>query len=58
MPICFSLQTSLCSTAIDNPNHLTKEDIVNHILNFLPTDTILFQLKVSNQKDIPLVEPL
>lgn len=34
--------TALCSTAIDNPNRLTKEDMVNYILQFLPTDTVLF----------------
>ncbi|KAJ6649694.1 ATP synthase mitochondrial F1 complex assembly factor 2 [Pseudolycoriella hygida] len=34
--------TALCSTAIDNPNRLTKEDMVNFMLNFVPTDTVLF----------------
>lgn len=35
--------TALCSTAIDNPNRLTKLDLVRHILNYLDTDTVLFQ---------------
>ncbi|XP_069677108.1 ATP synthase mitochondrial F1 complex assembly factor 2 [Periplaneta americana] len=35
--------TALCSTAIDNPNRLTKLDLVQHILSYLDTDTILFQ---------------
>nr|CAD7571853.1 unnamed protein product [Timema californicum] len=34
--------SALCSTAIDNPNHLNKFDLVNHILSFLDTDTVLF----------------
>lgn len=34
--------TALCNTAIDNPQRLHKEDIVNYMMNFLPTDTILF----------------
>jgi len=34
--------TALCSTSIDNPNRLTKEDMVDYILHFLPTDTVLF----------------
>lgn len=39
--------TALCSTAMDNPNHLTTEDVVSYISNFLETDTILFQSSVS-----------
>lgn len=35
--------TALCNTALDNPNRLGKPDMVNYLLNFLPTDTILFQ---------------
>ncbi|KAK5645699.1 hypothetical protein RI129_004163 [Pyrocoelia pectoralis] len=34
---------TLCNTAIDNPNNLTKYDMVNYILNYLDTDLILFQ---------------
>jgi len=37
--------TALCSTVIDNPNNLTKFDIVQAILSFLDTDTILFHSK-------------
>ncbi|CAH1389439.1 unnamed protein product [Nezara viridula] len=35
--------TALCNTAIDNVNNLTKEDITSNILNYLETDTLLFQ---------------
>uniref|UniRef100_A0A1B0CJK9 Atp synthase mitochondrial f1 complex assembly factor 2 n=2 Tax=Lutzomyia longipalpis TaxID=7200 RepID=A0A1B0CJK9_LUTLO len=28
---------------IDNPNRLTKVDLTNYIVNYLPTDTVLFQ---------------
>ncbi|KAJ8920766.1 hypothetical protein NQ315_004906 [Exocentrus adspersus] len=35
--------TTLCNTALDNPNNLTKYDIVNYIVNCLDTDTVLFQ---------------
>jgi hypothetical protein len=41
------LQTALCSTAIDNPNKLTKFDLVQHIVSYLDTDTVLFQSGVS-----------
>lgn len=34
--------TALSNTAIDNPNKLTKLDIINYLLNFAETDTILF----------------
>ncbi|XP_054282877.1 ATP synthase mitochondrial F1 complex assembly factor 2-like [Macrosteles quadrilineatus] len=37
--------TALCSTVIDNPNNLTKFDIVQGILSYLETDTILFHSK-------------
>lgn len=40
-------QTTLCNTVIDNPNNLTKFDMVNYIVNCLDTDTILFQANVS-----------
>ncbi|XP_063232897.1 ATP synthase mitochondrial F1 complex assembly factor 2 [Bacillus rossius redtenbacheri] len=35
--------SGLCSTAIDNPNNATKYDLVNSIVAFLDTDTVLFQ---------------
>ncbi|KAJ8951177.1 hypothetical protein NQ314_007717, partial [Rhamnusium bicolor] len=35
--------TTLCNTIIDNPNNLSKFDIVNYITNYLDTDTVLFQ---------------
>lgn len=34
--------TGLCNTAIDNPTNTTKYDLVDDILNFLDTDTLLF----------------
>lgn len=34
--------TSLANTAIDNPNHYSKEDIINYLLSFAETDTVLF----------------
>ncbi|XP_012227833.1 ATP synthase mitochondrial F1 complex assembly factor 2 isoform X2 [Linepithema humile] len=34
--------TSLCNTVLDNPNNYTKIDLVNHIVNCLEMDTILF----------------
>ncbi|XP_031629080.1 ATP synthase mitochondrial F1 complex assembly factor 2 [Contarinia nasturtii] len=34
--------TTLCNTAADNPNKLMKQDIVNYMLNYIPTDTILY----------------
>lgn len=39
--------SALCFTAIDNPNNLNKLDMVNYLLNFIPTDTVLFQYDVS-----------
>lgn len=39
--------SALCFTAIDNPNRLTKPDMVNYLLNFIATDTVLFQYDVS-----------
>lgn len=34
--------TALCSFMIDNPNNITKSEIVQNILNTLDTDTVLF----------------
>ena len=39
----------LCNTSIDNPAQATKYDLVDNILNFLDTDTILFFSDVSNK---------
>ncbi|XP_049786818.1 ATP synthase mitochondrial F1 complex assembly factor 2 [Schistocerca cancellata] len=33
--------SGLCSTAIDNPGNITKYDLVQRIINFLDTDTVL-----------------
>lgn len=40
-------QTGLCNTVLDNPNKLTKEDIVQKIIKYLETDTILYTSGVS-----------
>ncbi|XP_017048993.1 ATP synthase mitochondrial F1 complex assembly factor 2 [Drosophila ficusphila] len=42
--------SALCFTAIDNPNHLSKLDMVNYLLNFIGTDTVLFQY--DDEKDL------
>ncbi|KAJ3632471.1 hypothetical protein MTP99_009480 [Tenebrio molitor] len=42
--------TTLCNTVIDNPNNLTKYDMVNYIINYLDTDTVLFQ--ANEQEDL------
>ncbi|KAG5319730.1 ATPF2 factor, partial [Pseudoatta argentina] len=34
--------TSLCNTVLDNPHNRTKIDLVNHMVNCLEIDTILF----------------
>ncbi|XP_053605946.1 ATP synthase mitochondrial F1 complex assembly factor 2 [Plodia interpunctella] len=34
--------TALCNTALDNPGKLTSHDITSYLLNYLPTDTLLF----------------
>ncbi|XP_018404933.1 PREDICTED: ATP synthase mitochondrial F1 complex assembly factor 2 [Cyphomyrmex costatus] len=34
--------TSLCNTVLDNPYNCTKIDLVNHMINCLEMDTILF----------------
>ena len=39
--------TGLCNTCIDNPTRATKYELVDSILNFLDTDTILFYSHVS-----------
>ncbi|XP_013182903.2 ATP synthase mitochondrial F1 complex assembly factor 2 [Amyelois transitella] len=34
--------TALCNTALDNPGKLTSHDITSYLLDYLPTDTLLF----------------
>lgn len=34
--------TALCNTVLDNPHNRTKIDLVNHIVNCLEMDTVLF----------------
>ncbi|KAJ8954377.1 hypothetical protein NQ318_011050, partial [Aromia moschata] len=55
--------TTLCNTTIDNPNNLTKYDIVTYVTNCLDTDTILFQanededlLKFQTKEWDPVIE--
>ncbi|CAD6999897.1 ATP synthase mitochondrial F1 complex assembly factor 2 [Ceratitis capitata] len=42
--------SALCFTALDNPNKHTKTDMVNYILNYIATDTVLFQY--DDEKDL------
>ncbi|XP_011190057.2 ATP synthase mitochondrial F1 complex assembly factor 2 [Zeugodacus cucurbitae] len=42
--------SALCFTALDNPNRHTKTDMVNYILNYIATDTVLFQY--DDEKDL------
>ncbi|XP_017466210.1 PREDICTED: ATP synthase mitochondrial F1 complex assembly factor 2-like [Rhagoletis zephyria] len=42
--------SALCFTAIDNPNRHTKTDMVNYLLNYIATDTVLFQY--DDEKDL------
>lgn len=35
--------SALCFTAIDNPGRLSKADMANYVVNYLDTDTVLFQ---------------
>ncbi|XP_055381971.1 ATP synthase mitochondrial F1 complex assembly factor 2 [Condylostylus longicornis] len=42
--------TGLCFTCLDNPNKLQKSDMVNYCLNFLSSDTVLFQSE--DEKDL------
>lgn len=44
--------TSLVNTSLDNPNHLSKLDLVNYMINYLPTDTVIYQ----SEKDDELYE--
>jgi len=41
--------TALSNTAIDNPNHLKKPDIINFLLHYAETDTVLFQNKAEER---------
>lgn len=41
--------TALCNTVIDNPCHLTKEELVSKLLNFLDTDAILYHSEEENE---------
>ncbi|KAL5019005.1 hypothetical protein ScPMuIL_004727 [Solemya velum] len=36
--------TSLCNTAIDNPMHKSRKDLVQSILHFLETDTVCYRV--------------
>lgn len=40
-------QTALCNTALDNPGKITSHDIANYLLEYYPTDTLLFHSDVS-----------
>ncbi len=34
--------TGLCNATVDNPTGASREDLVDAVLNFLQTDTVLF----------------
>lgn len=55
MTLGFCLQTALCSTALDNPRKLSSYDIVTYILEYYPTDTLLFFSEVSTQLFIVII---
>ncbi|KAL9929300.1 ATP synthase mitochondrial F1 complex assembly factor 2 homolog l(2)k14505 [Glossina fuscipes fuscipes] len=42
--------SALCFTAIDNPYNQSKTDLVNYLINYVATDTVLFQY--DNEKDL------
>ncbi|XP_037961122.1 ATP synthase mitochondrial F1 complex assembly factor 2-like [Teleopsis dalmanni] len=44
----------LCFTALDNPNKLTKMNIVDYLLDYIATDTILYQSE--NEKHLVELE--
>uniref|UniRef100_A0A182Y941 Uncharacterized protein n=1 Tax=Anopheles stephensi TaxID=30069 RepID=A0A182Y941_ANOST len=55
--------TALSSTVIDNPNSLQKHDMVNYLVNYITTDTVLFHSseepelkKLQQQEWTPIVE--
>ncbi|RXG73053.1 ATP synthase mitochondrial F1 complex assembly factor 2 [Armadillidium vulgare] len=57
------LQTGLSFTIIDNPQHVSKPDIVSNILEYLPTDTLLFKegskedfLKIQSEEWDPIID--
>ncbi|XP_065220257.1 ATP synthase mitochondrial F1 complex assembly factor 2 [Planococcus citri] len=41
--------TALCNTVIDNPCHLTKEELVPKLLSFLDTDAIIYHSEEENE---------
>ena len=41
-----AFQTSLCNTAIDNPTYRSRERFIESVLDFLETDTILWEARV------------
>ena len=46
----YSQLLGLCNTAIDNPTQATKYELVEDILKFIETDTILYFADVSIPK--------
>lgn len=45
--IYWLFQTALCNISLDNPGKLSPHDIVSYILEYFPTDTLLFHTDVS-----------
>lgn len=48
--------TSLINTSLDNPNKLTKEGLVDGLLEYLPTDTVLFFSTDDNDEANKLIQ--
>ena len=44
--------TGLCNTCTDNPTRVSKYELVDSILNFLDTDTVLFFSHVRARAEI------
>ena len=45
-------QASLCNTALDNPNKFSKYDLINHVLTYLDTDTLLCRQEVKEHFEL------
>ncbi|KAM3964864.1 ATP synthase mitochondrial F1 complex assembly factor 2 homolog l(2)k14505 [Aphomia sociella] len=54
--------TALCNTSLDNPGKLTAHDITSYLIDYFPTDTLLFhseeeELKALQEKKwVPILE--
>ncbi|XP_055507368.1 ATP synthase mitochondrial F1 complex assembly factor 2 isoform X2 [Leucoraja erinacea] len=44
--------TNLCNTALDNPTHRTKEQLIRSALKFLDTDTVWYNVVIGSSTNI------